>query len=133
MRMTAPKASNTGRRDTKPAQRTQKPEPWPSCPPWVLSRWRSRRLSTRRPMKPSIAGSNVSAVAMVSTTVMTTWKARPLRKLSRNTSSPRSAMHTVAPAKSTARPEVLSARTAASSGGRPAFRPSRCRVTMNKE
>ena len=40
-------------------------------------------------------------------------------------------MQTVPPANSTARPAVLSARTAASSGVRPAFSPSRCLVTMN--
>ena len=40
-------------------------------------------------------------------------------------------MQTVPPAKSTARPEVLRARTAASSGDAPALRPWRCRVTMN--
>lgn len=42
-----------------------------------------------------------------------------------------SAMHTVPPAKSTARPEVLSAVTAASSGSSPRRMPRRCRVTMN--
>jgi hypothetical protein len=48
------------------------------------------------------------------------------------TSIPASAMHTVPPANSTARPEVLSAATAASSGSLPPRMPFRCRVTMNR-
>ena len=39
-------------------------------------------------------------------------------------------MHTVPPAKSTARPAVFRARTAASSGGIPALSPWRYLVTM---
>ncbi len=107
-----------GRRAAGPrtrAQRAQKPVSWPSCGPSAASRRRSRRLSTRVPMKPSIAGSSVIAVAIVSTTVMTEAIARPLRKLSRSTYSPSRATQTVPPAKSTARPAVLSERTAASS------------------
>ena len=40
-------------------------------------------------------------------------------------------MHTMMPANSTARPEVLTAFTIDGSGSRPAMRPWRCRVTMN--
>ncbi len=40
-------------------------------------------------------------------------------------------MHTVVPANRTARPEVFSARAAASAGVIPALRLARCRVTMN--
>ena len=76
-------------------------------------------------MKPSSAGSKVSAVAMVRTTVMTEAYARPLRNPSLRTSRPSSAAQTVPPAKSTARPAVFRERTAASSGERPAFSPSR--------
>ena len=76
-------------------------------------------------MKPNIAGSRVMAVATVTTTVITEAKARPLRKLMRRTSGPRSAMLTVPAAKSTARPEVLRARIADASGESPALRPSR--------
>lgn len=47
------------------------------------------------------------------------------------TSIPASAMHTVPPANSTARPEVFSAVMAASSGVTPPMTPLRCRVTMN--
>ncbi len=42
-------------------------------------------------------------------------------------------MHTVSPAKKTARPAVLTASDAASSADRPALRALRCRVTMNNE
>lgn len=40
-------------------------------------------------------------------------------------------MHTVAPAKTTARPVVATARSAATATGRPCLRPLRCLVTMN--
>ena len=85
------------------------------------------------PMKPNMAGSSVTAAAIARSTVMADEMLRPLRKPRRKTSRPSRAMHTVPPAKSTARPAVLRARTAASSGDRPALRPSRCRVTMNSE
>ena len=49
----------------------------------------------------------------------------------RSTSIPSRAMHTVVPANRTARPEVFSARTAASAGDIPALMLLRCRVTMN--
>lgn len=55
----------------------------------------------------------------------------PSRKRMFITSIPASAMHTVPPANSTARPEVLRAVTAASSGFIPRRMPFRCRVTMN--
>ncbi len=41
-------------------------------------------------------------------------------------------MHTMMPAKSTARPEVFTALMMEDSTSRPATRPCRCRVTMNR-
>ena len=82
-------------------------------------------------MKPKRAGRSVTAATIAIRTVIADEMLKPFRKPIRKTSSPSRAMHTVPPAKSTARPAVLRARTAASSGGRPALRPSRCRVTMN--
>ena len=45
---------------------------------------------------------------------------------------PSRAMQTMMPANSTARPEVLTAVTTASSVSMPRIRPCRCRVTMNR-
>ncbi len=45
---------------------------------------------------------------------------------------PSSAMHTMIPAKRTARPEVLTALMMEDSASRPATSPCRCRVTMNR-
>jgi hypothetical protein len=81
-------------------------------------------------MKPSSAGRSVTAAAIVNTTAITEAKAMPSKKLNRRTSRPSSAMHTVPPAKSTARPAVLSARTAATSDDMPALSPSPCLVTI---
>lgn len=83
------------------------------------------------PSAPSSAGSSVTAAATVMTTVSAEATATPLRKVSRSVNMPSSAMHTVPPAKSTARPEVFSAVTAASSGLLPRRMPLRWRVTMN--
>ena len=82
------------------------------------------------PKKPSIAGSSVIAEATEKTTVIAAPMPRPFRKLTRSTSRPSSATQTVAPANSTARPEVSSARTAESSTVMPVFSPPRCLVTM---
>ena len=83
------------------------------------------------PRKPSSAGSRVIAAAMVNSTVIAAEIPKPFRKPRFSTSSPSSAMHTVLPANSTARPEVFSDLTAASSGVIPALMPVRCRVMTN--
>ena len=78
-----------------------------------------------------MAGSRVSDATMVSPTTSATVTATPYRELTWRANSPSSATHTVSPASSTARPEVLRAVTAASSGACPASSPLRCRLTMN--
>jgi hypothetical protein len=83
------------------------------------------------PMKDSRAGSRVTAAATVRTTVSDAAIATPLRKFSRRISMPSRAMHTVAPAKTTARPVVATALVTDSVTDSPRFRPRRCRVTMN--
>ncbi len=82
-------------------------------------------------MYDSRAGSSVTEAATVRITVSEAAIATPLRKLSRRISMPSRAMHTVAPAKTTARPVVATASAAASATDRPRFSPRRCRVTMN--
>ncbi len=82
-------------------------------------------------MYDSSAGSSVTEAATVRTTVSEAAMATPLRKLSRRISMPSRAMHTVAPAKTTARPVVATAFSAASATVSPRFRPRRCLVTMN--
>ncbi len=120
-----------GRCDTYADQRAQKPVACSSCGPSAASLRRSRRLSTRMPNTPSIAGSSVIAESTVNNTMIADDTLIPVRKFSCRTSRPSMATHTVAPANSTARPEVLRARTADSSTVKPAFKPFRCRVTMN--
>ena len=83
------------------------------------------------PMIPSSAGISVTAAAIVTSTTTAEATATPLRKLTPSTNSPSSATITVAPANSTARPEVLSARAHAASGSRPALIALRWRVTTN--
>ncbi len=78
-----------------------------------------------------MAGSRVSDATIVSPTTSVIVTATPYRKLTWRANSPSRATQTVSPASSTARPEVLSAVTAASSGACPASRPLRCRLTMN--
>ena len=78
-----------------------------------------------------MAGSRVSDATMVRPTTSATATATPYRELIWSANSPSSATHTVSPASSTARPDVLSAVTAASSGVCPASSPLRCRLTMN--
>jgi hypothetical protein len=73
----------------------------------------------------------VTAAAIVNSTVIAAARPSPEMKPIRSTSIPNRAMHTVVPANRTARPEVFSARTAASRGDIPALRLLRCRVTMN--
>ncbi len=82
-------------------------------------------------MTPSIAGSRVPAAMTLIRTITAAAMPTPLRNDRPSTSMPSMATQTVAPAKMTARPEVLRARTADSSGLRPALSPLRCRVTMN--
>ncbi len=74
--------------------------------PWAASRRRCRRLSTRGPSRPSSAGSRVTAASTLSTTVSEVPMTTPSRKRRLVTSIPASAMHTVPPANSTARPEL---------------------------
>jgi hypothetical protein len=87
------------------------------------------RLAMNR--KPSSAGSRVMAASTTVATAIEAPMPEPDRKLIPVTSMPSSAMHTVVPAKMTARPEVSNARTTASSWLRPDFTPVRNRVTMN--
>ena len=68
---------------------------------------------------------------MVSPTPIAVPSDTPYRKLTPSVHSPSSAMHTVVPANSTARPEVFTATTIDSSTGMPRSRLRRCRVTMN--
>jgi hypothetical protein len=83
------------------------------------------------PNIPSSAGISVTAAIIVVSTTIAEAKATPLRKLTLSTISPSSATMTVAPANSTARPDVFSARTHAASGSRPAVIALRWRVTTN--
>ena len=92
---------------------------------------RQRVTSTRSPARPSSAGSSVIEVIMVTSTVTATPIPMPVTQPIPMISSPRSDTTTVTPAKSTARPAVSIAATVASRGERPAWRPSRYRVTMN--
>ena len=74
----------------------------------------------------------MSDATIVSSTVMDALRASPYRKGRPSTNCPIMAMQTVRPAKNTARPEVLTAPTAASSSPAPARTALRCRVTMNR-
>jgi hypothetical protein len=85
------------------------------------------------PMIPSSAGISVTAAVIVMSTMIAEATATPLRKLMPSTNRPSSATITVAPANSTARPDVFSARTQAASGSRPALMALRWRVTTNSE
>ena len=82
-------------------------------------------------MKPSRAGSKVREESIVSVTVMAAVTATPYRNVTPSANWPSSAMQTIRPANSTARPAVLTALAAASSTLRPPRSPVRCRVTMN--
>ena len=85
------------------------------------------------PIIPSSAGISVTAAVIVVSTTIADANATPLRKLTPSTSRPSSATITVAPANSTARPDVFSARMHAASGSRPALIALRWRVTTNSE
>ena len=109
------------------------PSSFGSRGPSASSRRRSLRDSTRMPNIPSSAGISVTAAVMTVSTTIAEANATPLRKLTPSTSRPSSATMTVAPANSTARPDVLSARAHAASGSRPAMIAFRWRVTTNSE
>ena len=83
-------------------------------------------------MNPSSAGSRVSVATMVSSTPMAAAAAIPVRKVTPRVNIPSRATHTITPASSTARPEVLTAVTTDSSGATPARSPCRWRLTMNR-
>ena len=72
----------------------------------------------------------MSEAAIVTNTVVEAATATPLRNERRNTKRPSSAIHTVAPAKSTARPEVSIDFAAASSGSTPCAISRRYRETI---
>ena len=78
-----------------------------------------------------MAGSSVSAAAIVNSTPMLAATARPYRKLIPSANMPSSAMHTTIPANSTVRPDVSMAVTREVSTSLPARSPCRCRDTMN--
>ena len=133
--MTISAAAASGQRCscTIRAQRGQKPSSLGSRGPRSASRRRSLRDSTRMPIIPSSAGISVTAAVIVISTTIAEATATPLRKLTPSTNRPSSATITVAPANSTARPDVFSARTHAASGSRPALIALRWRVTTNSE
>ena len=108
-------AGSFGRRSIIRAQRYQAPVTTSSTGPLAFNCARWRRLSTLRPTKPSSDGSSVSDAAMVRTTVNDADTATPYRNDSPRANWPSRAMHTVIPAKNTARPAVLTAFTVASS------------------
>ena len=84
------------------------------------------------PMKPSMAGSRVSAASMVMTTPAAAAIPRERLTSRPTTSRPRTETTTVVPANSTARPAVSMAVTTASTGSCPAASASRYRVTTNR-
>jgi len=100
--------------ETVLAQRCQREFVTIGSGPLAASERRSRRLKTWSPWKPKRAGNKVNEASIVINTVNDAAMATPFKNESCKTSIPRSAMHTVEPAKSTARPEVLIAVTIAS-------------------
>ena len=93
----------------------------------------TRRLLTRGPSSESTAGSRVSAAAAVNATSTAAPTAIPVVMLTPSISITSSARTTMVPASSTARPDVLTAPAAASSGLRPSASRPRKRDTMNSE
>jgi hypothetical protein len=71
----------------------------------------------------------VSAAIIVKSTPMLEATAIPYRKLTRRANIPRSATQTIAPANSTARPDVSIASSTEDPTSRPAWIPWRCRET----
>ena len=92
---------------------------------------RSDLRSTRRPIFASSAGNNVTAAVTVRNTVNDAATAIPVRNPTLRMSMPSSAMMTVPPANSTARPEVFIAVVIAVVTSAPWRSAFRCRLTMN--
>jgi hypothetical protein len=130
---TAASASSFGRFSTTFDQRAHTPVGSPVTGPDSRSVRRPLREITRMAMagKPSSAGSRVSEASTTTATAIAAPTPEPDRKLICVVSMPSSAMQTVVPAKTTARPEVSRAWTTAFSWLRPARTPLRNRVTMN--
>jgi len=82
-------------------------------------------FSMERPAKPSNDGSSVMEAIIITSTAMAPATARPRTNARPTTNRPSSETITVMPANTTARPDVSTARTVASSGSRPAWRFSR--------
>lgn len=82
-------------------------------------------LSIRLPTKPNNAGSKVTAASIITNTENAPAIASPRTKAMPTTINPSKLIITVSPAKITARPDVLTAATAASSGDSPRCRCSR--------
>ena len=99
----------------------------------AASTLRCLRVRVRCPRNPISAGSRVSAAVIGNKTAIDAAIAAPERTLTPTTNMPQRAMHTVSPAKSTARPAVAPAVVTASSTERPRRRPARARVRMNSE
>ncbi len=126
--MTASPATTAGHgwRPTKRAQRAHIPS---------SAAGRARRRDgrpTRLPTYASNAGSIVRLASMVSSTASADATASPSRKLRPSTTMPSSAMITVVPANSTARPAVSIATIVAGATSAPDRRLSRKRVTMKR-
>lgn len=88
--------------------------------------------STAGPAKPSSAGSSVTEATIANSTAKIALTAMPLTKEMPMMNRPSIEMHTVIPAKSTARPAVVSAVAHASSDDAPSWRQARNRVRMNR-
>ena len=80
----------------------------------------------------SSAGRKVVADATVNSTVTAAASAMPVSTLRLTTNIPSSAAMTVTPANTTARPDVVSARTIASGADSPASRPLWYLLTMKR-
>src|SRR4051794_11589661 len=108
-------AMSAGRARSTSAQRRHAGDSslWDSSP--AARARRAPRVNARNPMNPSRAGVKVSAARTVNATTTLAAMPTPPSTLTRRASIPRSAMQTVAPANRTARPEVSSAWTVASS------------------
>ena len=104
-------AVSAGRRCTWRTQRSQKPGFAPAASASALPR---PARPIRGPAKLSNAGSSVSDAVSTSTTPIAAATAAPLRMLTPSANIPSSAITTVAPANSTARPEVFIAASTAS-------------------
>lgn len=125
----APRAMGHGWRCTNRLHRYQF-ESGPVLAP-VPSRGIANR-STAGPANPSRAGSSVTEATMVNSTAKMALTAMPLTKEMPMMNRPSMEMHTVTPAKSTARPAVVSAVAQASPDGAPSWRHARKRVRMNR-